>query len=84
MLPDEKFFDWNYEGAAGTPEMWPRQINYVISVFPKDAEFVWLVTEETCQTTAACRPLEIFVKENYTVVRQKDFYKERLRLLKKR
>ena len=84
VLPDERFFDWNYEGEMGTVDVWPLQISYVISVIPRDRDFVWLVTEEDCQTSPACLPLENFVKENYTVVRQKDFYKERVRLLKKR
>ncbi|MDH3530012.1 MAG: hypothetical protein OEQ28_10635, partial [Acidobacteriota bacterium] len=84
VLPEERYFDWNYEGDAGTPSMWPKQIEYVISVFPRDAKRVWLVTEETCHKTPACGPLDKFVKENYTVVLQKDFYSERVRLLKKR
>lgn len=84
VLPDENFFKWDYEAEFGSDAMWTAQIAYVISVIPKDAREVWLVTEEGCQTTDGCAPLEKFVKENYTVVETKDFYKERIRLLRKK
>jgi hypothetical protein len=84
VLPDTKFFYWNYEGEIGTESMWPKQINWVISQIPADAKEVWLVTEEICHTSEACEPLDNFVKANYTVIKQKDFYKERVRLLRKR
>ncbi len=84
VLPDDKYFHWNYEGEFGTAEMWPKQIEYTISMIPKDAKEVWLLTEELCQTGPACVALEKFVKENYTVVETKDFYRERVRLLRKK
>lgn len=84
VYPKEKYFDWNYEGELGTAEVWPKQIEYLISVIPRENGRVWLLTEEYCQETKACEPLEKFVKENYTVVLTKDFYKERVRLLENR
>lgn len=84
VFPEERYFDWKYEGAIGTPAMWSKQIEYVTSVIPKTAPEVWLVTEERCHTGEGCLPLENYVKENYTVLKQKDFYKERVRLLRKK
>ena len=82
--PDSGYFRWNYEGELGTAEMWPRQQEWVVSQIPSEAVGLWLVTEEVCHTTDACLSLEKHVKENYTVEIQKDFYKERVRLLKKK
>ena len=84
ILPQENFFKWNYEAEFGSPETWKEQIEYVISVIPKDKNEIWLVTEEGCQTTKACEPLEKFVESNYTIIDTKDFYKERVRLLKRK
>ncbi len=84
VLPNERFFEWNYEGEFGSGGMFTKQIEYVISVIPEESKEIWLVTEDTCHLVNACGSLEKFVKENYTVVQQKDFYKERVRLLRKR
>lgn len=84
ILPNKNFFKWNYEAEFGTVGMWTKQIEYVISVIPQDAEEIWLVTEEACQATKGCLPLENFVKENYNIVQERDFYKERVRLLRKK
>ena len=84
VYPEGRYFEWNYEGELGTPNVWPKQIQYLISVIPKEKDRIWLVTEEYCQETEACEPLEKYVKENYTVVLTNDFYKERVRLLEKR
>ncbi len=84
VLPKENFFKWHYEATFGSEGTWAKQIEYIISTIPKDATEIWLLTEEGCQTTKACLPLENFVKENYTIVDTKDFYKERVRLLRKK
>jgi 4-amino-4-deoxy-L-arabinose transferase-like glycosyltransferase len=84
ILPNENFFKWNYEAEFGEPDVYQKQIDYVISVIPPDAEEIWLVTEEGCQTTKGCLPLEKFVKENYNIVETREFYKERVRLLRKK
>lgn len=84
ILPNEKYVDWFYEGERGSESMWPEQQRYVISVFPKEKKEVWLVTEEVCHTSKACSLLEKHVAENYTVVKEKDFYKEKVRLLRRK
>lgn len=84
VLPNERFFDWNFEAKSGTQDTYKKQIEYVISQIPKDAEEIWLVTQEDCQIGEACEPLENFVESNYNVVSQKDLYLERIRHLKKK
>jgi hypothetical protein len=87
ILPDEKFFAWNLEGAPGTEDAYRKQTEFVISEIPPEAEEIWLATEETCQREeikAACKPLENFVEANYTIEQEKDFYLERVRLLRKK
>jgi len=49
--------------------------------------FIWLLTGEVChnkENFAVCRPLENFLEANYTVIETKDFYLERVRLLRKK
>ncbi|MCS6873354.1 MAG: hypothetical protein N2Z23_06550 [Pyrinomonadaceae bacterium] len=85
ILPDEKFFDWGLEGERNSENAFRNQIKFVISKVPKDAVEVWLVTEQICQEqTPACRDLENFVVSNYTILLQKDFYLERVRLLRRK
>lgn len=84
LLPAEKFFDWRPEGEPGTADRHRRQIDFIISEIPPDASEVWILTEEICQISAACEPLENFVQSNYTIVLEKDFYKEKVRLLRKK
>jgi hypothetical protein len=84
ILPNENFFKWNNEAEFGTEKNWEKQIEYTISVIPKDAEEVWLMNMDICETSKACLPLEKFVKENYTIIETKDFYKEQIRLLRKK
>lgn len=84
ILPDERFFEFGQEDKFGNENSLRKQIEFVISEFPTDASEVWLLTEEGCQTSDACLPLENFVKENYTIVETKDFYLERLRLLRRK
>ncbi len=84
ILPNENFFKWNYEAEFGSPKSFENQIEYTISIIPKDAEEIWLLTESVCQETQACLPLEKFIKENYTIIEIKDFYKERVLLLRKK
>ena len=84
ILPDERFFEFGPEDEFGSAKSLEKQIEFVISEFPPDADEVWLLTEEGCQTSDACLPLENFVKENYTVVDTKDFYLERVRLLRRK
>ncbi|MDQ3712523.1 MAG: hypothetical protein M3388_09935 [Acidobacteriota bacterium] len=87
ILPDEKFFAWSAEDSFSSENAFSNQIAFVISKIPSDAQEIWLATEEFCQnaeTSRACRPLENFLEANYTVVETKDFYLERVRLLRKK
>lgn len=84
VLPKDRFFHWNFEAKPGTIGTYQKQIEYVISQIPADSEEIWLLTQEDCQTSAACEPLEKFVESNYNVVSQKDLYLERIRLLRKK
>lgn len=83
ILPDEKILDWGLEDEFGSPQTFIRQIEFIISKIP-DAWEIWIVTDESCQTTKACLPLENFINANYTIVQEKDFYLERVRLLRKK
>ena len=84
ILPKENFFKWNFEAEFGEEGTWSSQIEYIISIIPKDAREIWLVSEEGCQTTRGCVPLEKYLDANYTIVKERDFYKERVRLLRKK
>lgn len=84
ILPDEKFFTFDQEGALGTLDSLKQQTDFVISEIPPDAERVWLAVNEKCLVTEACVPLENFVRANYTIEIEKEFYLEKLYLLKKR
>lgn len=87
ILPDENFFAWAQEDALDSENAFRRQTEYIISLIPPDATEIWMATEEIChpeKTKAACRPLENFIEANYTVVEAKDFFKEKVYLLKKK
>lgn len=83
VLPDEKTFSFVPEGAPGSPDIYAGQIEFVISSIPPDAREIWLVTSDKCDVRLTCLPLENFVKANYTVIQDREFYKERVRLLRK-
>lgn len=87
VLPDKNFFAWSPVNNFSSDDALKEQTEFVISQIPADAPEIWLATEDLCQdaeTRAACRPLENFVEANYTVLDTKDFYKERVRLLRKK
>jgi uncharacterized membrane protein len=84
ILPDERFFNWGIEGEFGTAESLKSETDFAISKIPFEADEIWLATGERCLTTKACEPLENFVQANYTIIEEKDFYKEKIRLLRKK
>jgi uncharacterized membrane protein len=87
ILPDENFLVWEAEDSSTSANVYRKQTEFIISKIPPDAPEIWLLTEETCQkpeTQVACQPLENFVQANYTVLDTKDFYLERVRLLRKK
>ncbi|HEY0428751.1 MAG TPA: glycosyltransferase family 39 protein [Pyrinomonadaceae bacterium] len=83
ILPDEKFFAFDYEDKAGSADSFRGQIDFLISKIPADAREIWLLTNEKCAVKDACQPLENFVRSDYTIVEEKDFYKEKVRLLRR-
>ncbi len=87
VLPDERFFEWNAEDSLKSENAFRKQTEFIISKIPSDAQEIWLLTRDSChnpETAASCRPLENFVQEHYTIEIEKDFYLEKLRLLKKK
>jgi uncharacterized membrane protein len=84
ILPDEKFFAFDLEAKAGDANSYRGQIDFIISEIPADAEEIWLLTNEKCAVKEACQPLENFVGANYTIVEEKNFYKEKVRLLRRK
>jgi len=84
ILPDEKFVTWDFEAEPGSELSAKRQTDFVISEIPPEAGEIWLLTDESCEVSEQCRPLENFVEANYTVIETKYFYLEKLRLLRKK
>jgi uncharacterized membrane protein len=84
IVPDEKFFDWEIEAPAGAPDAWRRQTEFILSEIPPGADEIWLLTNEKCDVKQSCLPLENFIVENYTVVEERKFYLEKVRLLRKK
>jgi uncharacterized membrane protein len=84
ILPGEKFFAFDLEDKPGSAGSYRSQIEFVISKIPPGAEEIWLLTNEKCAAGEACLPLENFVAANYTIVEEKYFYKERVRLLRRK
>jgi uncharacterized membrane protein len=84
ILPDENFFKWNAEAEPGSENSAKKQTEFIVSEIPTDAKEIWLLTDESCEITERCRPLENFVEANYNIVESKMFYLEKLRLLRKK
>ncbi len=84
ILPDRRFFDFNIEAKFGSIDSLSKQTDFVISEIPPDATEIWLAVSDKCTVTQACVPLENFAQANYTVIREKDFYREKVRLLRKK
>lgn len=84
ILPNEKIFSFFAEGETGSPNNFRSQIEFLIGEIPPDSKEIWLLTNEKCEVKQSCEPLEKFVQANYTVIEEKDFYKEKARLLRKK
>jgi hypothetical protein len=84
ILPDERFFAFEAEAETGSADAWRRQTEFMISEIPNEATEIWLLTNEKCAVKDACAPLENFAAANYTVIIEQDFYKEKVRLLRKK
>jgi hypothetical protein len=87
VLPDERFFEWSLEDSIKSENGYRKQTEFLISKIPPDSEYLWLLTRDTChlpETAPSCRPLENFVQAHYTIEIEKDFYLEKVRLLRKK
>lgn len=84
ILPDSGYFDFFLEGKLGTAEAFRSQIEFIIGKVPPEARHIWLITHEKCSYGNSCRPLEDFVEDNFVVLTDQAFYKERVRLLERR
>lgn len=84
IFPDEQFFAWEPEAAFGTEASHKKQTDFVVSEIPPGSGEVWLVVNEKCLATEACLPLENFVKSNYTIIEEKEFYLEKVFLLRRK
>lgn len=84
ILPDENFFRWDLDDELGSPNSMKNEIEYLISEIPPGAAEIWLVTNERCAVKDTCLPLKNFVEANYTIVEERDFYKEKVQLLRKK
>jgi uncharacterized membrane protein len=87
IFPDERFFEWNLEDSLSSENAFKKQTEFIISKIPADNQEIWMLTRDSChneETKASCRPLENFVQEHYTIEIEKDFYLEKLRLLRKK
>lgn len=87
VLPDERFFEWDLEDSLSSENAFKKQTEFIISEIPPNAQEIWLLTRDTChnpKTAPSCLPLENFVQAHYTIEIEKDFYLEKLRLLRKK
>lgn len=84
ILPDEGFFTFDQEAEFGTEGSLKKQTDFVISEIPGNADSIWLAVNEKCITTDACIPLQNFIAQNYTIEKEKDFYLEKVFLLRKK
>lgn len=87
IVPPDALHGWNAEDADESAKRWQKQIEFVIKQIPPEHEKLWLVTEDRCdapETAVECRPLEDFVIENYVTERTENFYKRKVRLLKRK
>lgn len=84
ILPAEKFFHFAAEAPFGSPDSLRAETEFLISQIPSEAQLIWLAVNEKCISTAACIPLDNYLKANYTIEIEKEFYLERLYLLKRK
>lgn len=84
ILPDEKFFSFFIEAEPGSAESYRNQLEFIIKKIPPEAQEIWLLTNDKCEVKRTCEPLEKFIEANYTIIEEKDFYKEKVRLLRKK
>lgn len=83
IVPSGRYFDFQHQAVHGTDLSRRREAEFVISQIPPDATEIWLIASEKCIVTDACGPLENFTKANYTIIEEKEFYLEKVFLLRR-
>jgi len=84
VLPDEQRFSFVTDHTKSISTSYSREIEFVISAIPSDATQIWLLTSDACDLRDSCISLENFVNANYTVEQDQRFYRERVRLLRRK
>ncbi|CAN5179561.1 hypothetical protein BH20ACI2_BH20ACI2_03360 [soil metagenome] len=82
IFPDENYFDFGLQAPAGSAGSLVRQNEFVISEIPPKATELWLVVNEQCVSSEACRPLENYLAANYTIELEREFYLSKVIRLK--
>lgn len=83
IAPESGYFRFSLNAPQGSAASRKDEISFLISQIDPNAKEIWLVTGSICSETLACAPLESYVKANYTIVAEQDFYLEKVRLLRK-
>lgn len=87
VLPVEGFFPWSQHNNFRTPDTRPAQARALTLDISAATTELWVLTGETCnepETSEACRPLEDYLNSNYTIIDEKDFYLEKVRLYRRK
>ncbi len=84
IVPGAGYFTFVPEAPEGSPDRFASQIEFLIAEIPKDAAHVWLSVSDWCEKGETCRPLQNYVEANYTIEIEKDFYHQKLYLLKRK
>lgn len=83
VLPDDGDTSYYYEARSGSEASLKDEAAFALSEIPKDADEIWIAANEKCVGNDACVLLENYLLSNYTVVREANFYKEKVRQLRK-
>ncbi len=84
ILPASGFFNFVFEAPDGSPDRFRSELEHIIASFPDDADHIWLSTSDRCDTGENCGPLQKYVEANYTIVLEREFYLQKLYLLKRK
>jgi hypothetical protein len=84
MILYENAWRRELEAELGSSDAWRKETDYIISKIPPEAKEIWLLTNENCDTGRECLPLDNFIETHYTIVQERKFYKETVRLLRKK
>ena len=82
ILPDERLFDFDF--GTPTPERTNAKTEFTISKIPTEANEIWVIANDECKTPGICDQFEEFLNENYTVVEQRQFYRNNVTLLRRK